>query len=172
MSIKSIITDNSAPSVSIAGKNLSRRTEGGQVIYDSAIEQSTSGSSLGAGNGTIKTLYVTGVTNTTQGDWNTVPAGYGTPGEPGIYYASMPAYSPPPYPAAPSEYTLAGLACPEGVTTFNRTFWSQYNQNDGRYVTHEKSGLLWRDGKLSVFNAHSHRVISGTYAFTLYYIPL
>ena len=170
MSIKSIITDNSAPSVSIAGKNLSRRTEGGQVIYDSAIEQSTSGSSLGAGNGSIKYLYITG--NTYQGDYSSVPASHGTPAEPGIYYASMPAYSPPPYPAAPSEYPLAGLACPEGVTTFNRTFWTNSVDSGGRGSSVLSTGLCWHDGRLSVFNQSGNTIIYGSYALTLFYIPL
>ena len=34
MSIKTTITDNSTASVTVAGKTLTRRTAGGQVIYD------------------------------------------------------------------------------------------------------------------------------------------
>lgn len=172
MSIKTIITNNSAPSVSVAGKNLSRRTEGGQVIYDSVIEQSTSGSSSGAGNGSIKYLYITG--NAYGADYNSVPASHGTLAEPGIYSVTLPTYTPPPYPIPPQDgaFQSSGrLACPAGQTTFARSFWSTSSSSGGRGSSTYSSGLCWHDGRLSVFNHTGNPVIHGSYALTLFYIP-
>ena len=53
MSVKTTITNNSMTSAVVGGKTLTRRTEGGQVIYDGFIDTSgdTSGDSSGSGSG-------------------------------------------------------------------------------------------------------------------------
>jgi len=47
MSIKTIITDNSLASATIGDKTLTRRTEGGQVIYDGAAGGGGGGAAAG-----------------------------------------------------------------------------------------------------------------------------
>jgi hypothetical protein len=47
MSIKTTITDNSMTSAVVGGKTLTRRTEGGQVIYDGSVDSAGAGVIIG-----------------------------------------------------------------------------------------------------------------------------
>jgi hypothetical protein len=58
MSVTNTITDNSMTSAVVGGKTLTRRTEGGQVIYDGFIDTSGGGGS-GSGIGEIRRYPVT-----------------------------------------------------------------------------------------------------------------
>jgi hypothetical protein len=102
MSIKTTITDNSTASVTVAGKTLTRRTAGGQVIYDGIVSSGSGGSGIvggGTSPGGVNRYAVTaGGLSSFGGNHNLSSLGTGITVPPGtstvlILGAEMPDYS-------------------------------------------------------------------------------